>query len=60
MLEPARRTSRFTESVIRDMSRVALAHGALNLAQGFPDFDPGISRMRVLIASMVLRVPPVS
>ena len=32
------RTSRFTESVIRDMTRRALRHGAVNLAQGFPDF----------------------
>ena len=29
----------FTESVIRDMTRLALAHGAVNLAQGFPDFS---------------------
>ncbi|MFO0752530.1 MAG: aminotransferase class I/II-fold pyridoxal phosphate-dependent enzyme [Thermodesulfovibrionales bacterium] len=28
----------FTESVIRQMTREALAHGAINLAQGFPDF----------------------
>ncbi|MFP3947831.1 MAG: pyridoxal phosphate-dependent aminotransferase [Longimicrobiales bacterium] len=35
---PARRTRRFTESVIRDMTRVAGEHGAINLAQGFPDF----------------------
>ncbi|MDQ3938516.1 MAG: aminotransferase class I/II-fold pyridoxal phosphate-dependent enzyme, partial [Chloroflexota bacterium] len=28
----------FTESVIRDMTRLALRHGAVNLAQGFPDF----------------------
>jgi aminotransferase len=31
---------RFTESVIREMTRLADAHGAINLAQGFPDFDP--------------------
>ena len=30
----------FTESVIRGMTRLANAHGAINLAQGFPDFDP--------------------
>jgi aspartate/methionine/tyrosine aminotransferase len=30
--------SRFTESVIREMTRLALAHGAVNLSQGFPDF----------------------
>ena len=28
----------FTESVIRDMTRQAMMHGAVNLAQGFPDF----------------------
>lgn len=28
----------FTESVIREMTRVALQHGAVNLSQGFPDF----------------------
>ena len=34
----AHRTRGFTESVIREMTRVANEHGALNLAQGFPDF----------------------
>jgi aspartate/methionine/tyrosine aminotransferase len=34
----ARRTATFTESVIREMTRIAAEHGALNLAQGFPDF----------------------
>ena len=34
----AARTRRFTESVIREMTRVAAEHGAINLAQGFPDF----------------------
>jgi len=28
----------FTESVIREMTRLAIEHGAMNLAQGFPDF----------------------
>ena len=32
------KASRFTESVIREMTRHAVAHGAVNLAQGFPDF----------------------
>jgi aminotransferase len=32
------RTTGFQESVIRDMSRRAMQHGAVNLAQGFPDF----------------------
>jgi aminotransferase len=34
----ARRTHGFTESVIREMTRVARKHDAINLAQGFPDF----------------------
>src|SRR5690606_4247497 len=34
----ARRTHGFTESVIREMTRVANEYGAINLAQGFPDF----------------------
>jgi len=32
------RVSGFTESVIRGMTRLAVRHGAVNLAQGFPDF----------------------
>ena len=32
------RTSQFTESVIREMTRLAIEHNAVNLAQGFPDF----------------------
>jgi len=35
---PARRTRSFRESVIRGMSRLAAEHGAINLAQGFPNF----------------------
>jgi len=38
MTHPSARTETFTESVIRDMTRLALRHGAVNLAQGFPDF----------------------
>jgi aspartate/methionine/tyrosine aminotransferase len=34
----AKRASTFTESVIREMTRVANQYGAINLAQGFPDF----------------------
>jgi aminotransferase len=32
------KAGRFTESVIREMTRIAVAHNAVNLAQGFPDF----------------------
>jgi aminotransferase len=34
----SRKAESFTESVIREMNRVAVAHGAVSLAQGFPDF----------------------
>src|SRR6202451_4019283 len=33
------KVSQFTESVIREMTRQAMLHGAVNLAQGFPDFS---------------------
>ncbi len=33
-----RKTGLFSESVIREMTRLALRHGAVNLSQGFPDF----------------------
>lgn len=36
----AQRVQAFPESVIRSMSQVAAQHGAINLGQGFPDFDP--------------------
>ncbi len=38
MIATAHRASTFKESVIREMTRVANQHGAINLAQGFPDF----------------------
>jgi aspartate/methionine/tyrosine aminotransferase len=37
-MRTAHRTHTFTESVIREMTRVANRYGAINLAQGFPDF----------------------
>ena len=36
----SQRTTMFTDSVIRRMTRVSLECGAVNLSQGFPDFDP--------------------
>ena len=36
--ETAKRTHGFTESVIREMTRLAGQHGAVNLSQGYPDF----------------------
>ena len=40
MPELSKRTETFTDSVIRRMTRVSLRYGAVNLSQGFPDFDP--------------------
>jgi len=40
MPETAHRLHQFTESVIREMTRIANAYNAINLSQGFPDFDP--------------------
>ena len=37
---PSQRAQEFTESVIRQMTRMSEKYGAVNLAQGFPDFDP--------------------
>ena len=34
----SQKAASFTESVIRDMTRLAIQHNAINLAQGFPDF----------------------
>jgi len=34
------RTAGFTDSIIRRMTRISNRHGAINLSQGFPDFDP--------------------
>lgn len=40
MLTLSERTNSFTDSAIRRMTRVANKYGAINLSQGFPDFDP--------------------
>lgn len=40
MQELSRKNKLFTDSVIRRMTRIAYKYGAINLAQGFPDFDP--------------------
>ena len=40
MKEMSRKNQFFTDSVIRRMTRISIDCGAINLAQGFPDFDP--------------------
>ncbi len=48
----ASRTHSFTESVIREMTRVARANGSTNLAQGFPDF-PAPERIKQAAAEAI-------
>ena len=40
MQQLSSRTGHFTDSVIRRMTRVSMKYDAINLSQGFPDFDP--------------------
>ena len=40
MPELSQRVGTFTDSVIRRMTRISDEYGAINLSQGFPDFDP--------------------
>lgn len=40
MADLSSRTATFTDSVIRRMTRISLQYQAVNLSQGFPDWDP--------------------
>ncbi len=40
MPQLSKRVGTFTDSVIRRMTRISNHYGAINLSQGFPDFDP--------------------
>jgi aspartate/methionine/tyrosine aminotransferase len=46
------RTANFTESVIREMTRLAIQHGATNLAQGFPDFPAPVDLKEAAIRAI--------
>jgi aminotransferase len=48
----AKRLNSFTESIIRDMTRVADEYGAINLAQGYPNFNPPDSLVRAAIEAL--------
>ncbi|MGH9794971.1 MAG: pyridoxal phosphate-dependent aminotransferase [Candidatus Acidiferrales bacterium] len=50
----SRKAERFTESVIREMTRLAMKHGAVNLAQGFPDF-PAPAAIKQAAADAIAR-----
>jgi aspartate/methionine/tyrosine aminotransferase len=48
----AARTHQFTESVIREMTRLALQHNAVNLAQGYPDFPASRELKKAAISAI--------
>jgi aspartate/methionine/tyrosine aminotransferase len=48
MPKTASRLAIFQESVIREMTRIANQHQAINLAQGFPDFEPAPALIEAL------------
>lgn len=52
MAKTSLRTERFTESVIRKMTRVANECGAVNLSQGYPDFEPPAELLRAAHAAI--------
>lgn len=49
MPQLSKRVQAFTDSVIRRMTRISDEHGAINLSQGFPDFDPPQEIMDALV-----------
>ena len=52
-LMPSRRCEYFSESVIRDMTRLAIRHDAVNLAQGFPDF-PAPEELKIAAQTAIM------
>ncbi len=48
MPQLSRKVGTFTDSVIRRMTRIANRYGAINLSQGYPDFDPPAELMSSL------------
>ncbi len=49
MPQLSQRTAHFTDSVIRRMTRIANQYNAVNLSQGFPDFDPPQALKQALV-----------
>ena len=54
------RTAHFTDSVIRRMTRISNQYGAVNLSQGFPDFDPPKEIMDALAKAAEGAAKPIS
>src|SRR6186713_298122 len=51
-MQPSARTQTFGESIIREMTRHAYEHGAINLSQGYPDFDPPKEVVEAAVAAI--------
>ena len=45
------RVGTFTDSVIRRMTRISMKYGAINLSQGFPDWDPPVEMTEALASA---------
>ena len=56
----SQKASQFTESVIREMTRLANQHGAVNLSQGFPDFPAPEAIKQAAMASRSGLAPQVT
>jgi aminotransferase len=52
VLETSLRSQQFTESVIRDMTRLAATYNAVNLSQGFPDYDPPAAMLQAALRAI--------
>jgi aspartate/methionine/tyrosine aminotransferase len=44
--------TQFSESVIREMTRLSDRYGAINLSQGMPDFDPPVELVNAAINAL--------
>jgi len=51
-MQTAQRFHNIRESVIREMTRLAIKHDAINLSQGFPDFDPPAEVLQAAIEAI--------
>lgn len=52
-MQTAQRLSHFQESIIRKMTRLAIEHQAVNLSQGFPDFDTPLALREAAAAALM-------
>ena len=52
-MQTAQRVTHFQESVIRKMTRLAIEHKAINLSQGFPDFDPPLALREAAVKAIL-------